>query len=446
MVEDKKLWDRVLVEMELGMSKANFTTWLKDTCIIKQEDGVVYLSVPNAFVKDWLTNKFHKPILKALRDFGENIRSVEYIVTKELKKKDEGLKKLAAFNNELPLSEHYINKEDNLNQRYTFDSFVIGPFNEIAYAAAQAVIKKPGTAYNPLFIYGNTGHGKTHLIQSIGNYIKNHYPSKKVHYVTSEKYVVDYVGSMQTNKINQFKDKYKKYDVLIMDDIQFLSNKEKSQEELFHLFNNLYEDNKQIVFSSDKHPNFIPNLEDRLKSRFSQGMIVDIPAPDHESRAAILKTKARQNNFHLEEDIIHLLASELESNIRELEGILNAVICQSQVKGKDLSVMEIKNIIKASVKPKKTVSANDIIKVVANYYNIEEDVIYNKTRRKEVVRPRQIAMYILREDCNVSYPSIGQKLGGRDHTTVIHSCEKIKDGLKNDTSLMEDITQIRSML
>src|SRR3989338_5452901 len=225
MVEDKKLWDRVLVEMELGMSKANFTTWLKDTCIIKQEDGVVYLSVPNAFVKDWLTNKFHKPILKALRDFGENIRSVEYIVTKELKKKDEGLKKLAAFNNELPLSEHYINKEDNLNQRYTFDSFVIGPFNEIAYAAAQAVIKKPGTAYNPLFIYGNTGHGKTHLIQSIGNYIKNHYPSKKVHYVTSEKYVVDYVGSMQTNKINQFKDKYKKYDVLIMDDIQFLSNK-----------------------------------------------------------------------------------------------------------------------------------------------------------------------------------------------------------------------------
>jgi len=446
MVEDKKLWDRVLLEMELTVSKANFTTWIKDTCIVKQEEGIVYLGVPNAFVKEWLTNKFHKPILKALRDFGENIRGIEYVVVKELKQKEENSHKTLNLTGELPLHEHYINKDDNLNPRYTFESFVIGPFNELAHAASQAVIKKPGSVYNPLFIYGDTGHGKTHLIQSIGNHIKTSFPDKKVHYVTSEKFVVDYVSSMQANKINQFKEKYRKYDVLIMDDIQFLSNKEKSQEELFHLFNSLYENNKQIVFSSDKHPNFIPNLEDRLKSRFAQGMIVDIPPPDQESRAAILKTKAKQSNFFLEDEVMYYLAGSIEGNIRELEGILNSIICQSQVKGKELTLLEIKNLIKSNLKPKKNLSVKDIVKIVAGYFNIEENSVYDKTRRKEVVRPRQIAMYILREDCSVSYPSIGQKLGGRDHTTVIHSCEKIKNDLKTDNTLVEDLMQIRAML
>ena len=446
MIDDKKLWDSVLVEMELNVSQANFNTWLKDTYIIKQEEGAVHVGVPNPFVKDWLVNKFHKLILRALRNFGENIRSVEYIVTKEAKKKVGESYKPASLTEELPLKDHYINKEDNLNPRYTFETFIIGPFNELAYAASQAVIKKPGEAYNPLFIYGDTGHGKTHLIQSIGNHIKNHFDNKKVHYITSEKFVVDYVNSMQSNRINQFKEKYKKYDVLIMDDIQFLSNKEKSQEELFHLFNNLYDSNKQIVFSSDKHPNFIPNLEDRLKSRFSQGMIVDIPPPDQESRATILKAKAKLNDFFLEDEIIYYLASSLESNIRELEGILNLIICQSKLKGKELNIIEVKNLIRGSLKPKKSVSVKDIVKIVAGYYNIEEEAVYDKTRRKEVVRPRQVAMYILREDCSVSYPSIGHKLGGRDHTTVIHSCEKIKNDLKTDLSLVQDLTQIRSML
>ncbi|MEO8637933.1 MAG: chromosomal replication initiator protein DnaA [Candidatus Taylorbacteria bacterium] len=446
MIDDKKLWNRVLLEMELSVSKANFTTWFKDTYILKQDDGIIYLSVPNEFIRDWLINKFHKLILKSLRDFGENIRSIEYVVTKELKKKESEAPKPLNPTGELPLADHYISKEDNLNPRYTFDTFVIGPFNELAYAASQAVIKKPGTAYNPLFVYGDTGHGKTHLIQSIGNYIKHTHPSKKVHYVTSEKFVVDYVGSMQANKINQFKEKYRKYDVLIMDDIQFFSNKEKSQEELFHLFDTLYGNNKQIVFSSDKHPNFIPNLEDRLKSRFGQGMIVDIPPPDQESRAAILKAKAKQSNFLLEDEVIYYLAGVIEGNIRELEGILNSIICQTQVKGKELALIEIKNLIKASIKPKKNLSVKDIVKTVADYFNIEENTLYDKTRRKEVVLPRQIAMYILREDCNVSFPSIGQKLGGRDHTTVIHSCEKIKNDLKTNNALVEDLVQIRALL
>ncbi len=449
-MDNTKLWESVLVEMELSVSKANFSTWFKDTYIIRQDEGMIEVSVPNAFVKDWLFNKFHKQILKALRDHGENVRGLEYVVSK-----DDGRKKeremMAKQNssmqtNELPLTDYYINKEDNLNPKYTLESFVVGPFNELAHAASQAVIKKPGTVYNPLFIYGSTGRGKTHLIQAIGNTLKNNFNGKKIYYITSEKFAMDYVNAVQTNKPNFFKEKYRKYDVLIMDDIQFLSGKEKTQEELFHLFNILTESNKQIIFSSDIHPNLIPNLEERLKSRFSAGMTVDIPAPDHESRVAILKAKSQQNNFSLSDEVINFLATTIEGNIRELEGILNSIVCQTQLKNKDLSILEIKNLIKNSIKPKKTVSPKDIIKVIADFYNIDEESIYEKTRKKEIVKPRQLIMYILREDFNVSYPSIGQKLGGRDHTTVMHSCEKIKNDLKVDAILAQEISQIRAMI
>ncbi|HEY4479836.1 MAG TPA: chromosomal replication initiator protein DnaA [Candidatus Paceibacterota bacterium] len=447
MIDNKKLWDSVLVEMEMNISKANFNTWFKETSVLKQEEGTIYLSVPNAFVKDWLINKFHKNILKALRTYGDNVRSIEYLVSKEGDKKREIEPKTAiTYSSELPLHDFYINKEDNLNPRYTFENFVVGPFNELAHAAAQAVIKKMGVVYNPLFIYGNTGHGKTHLIQAIGNTIKNANPARKIYYVTSEKFTSDLVSALQNGKISQVKEKYRKYDVLIMDDIQFLSNKEKTQEELFHLFNTLYDNNKQIIFSSDKHPNYIPNLEERLKSRFAAGMIVDISAPDHESRIAILRAKAKQSSFILNEEIVDFLAQVVEGNIRELEGTLNSIICQSQLKGKDLNLIEVKNLIKNSAKPKKAISVKDIIKIVADFYNIDEETIYDKTRKKEVVRPRQLAMYILREDCNVSYPSIGQKLGGRDHTTVIHSCEKIKNELKIDHLLEQQLNQIRALM
>ncbi len=449
MTDNKQLWDKVLSEVEFVVSKANFSTWFKDAYILKQEDGVVYVSVPNAFVKDWLHNKYHKPILKALRDFGENVRALEYVVTRDdFKKKMLEAQKTPSpqVMGELPLSDFYINKEDNLNPRYTFESFVVGPFNELAHAASQAIIKKLGITYNPLFVYGNTGHGKTHLIQAIGNYIKTAYSNKKVYYISSEKFVIDYTNSVMSGKANQFKEKYRKYDVLIMDDIQFLSNKEKTQEELFHLFNYLYDNNKQIIFSSDKHPNFIPTLEDRLKSRFAQGMLVDIPVPDQESRSSIVRAKAAQSNSVLPPDVVEFLASSAESNIRELEGNVNAIICQAQLKARDLTLMEVRNLIKNNARPKKNVSVKDVIKVIANFYNIDEESIYEKTRKKEVVKPRQVTMYILREDFNISYPSIGQKLGGRDHTTVIHSCDKIKNDLKVDPTLMQDISQIRTMI
>ena len=447
MIDNKKLWDSVLLEVELSVSKASFKTWFKDTYISRQDEGTVCISVPNPFVKDWLVTKYHKFILRSLRNCGEHIRSVEYMISKDNAKKEEG-QRPAPFipNYELPLNDFYINKEDNLNPRYGFESFVVGPFNDLAHAAAQAVIKSPGTSYNPLFVYGNTGHGKTHLIQAIGNAIKNTFKEKKVYYITSEKFALDYITSVQMNKIMVFKEKYRKYDVLIMDDIQFLSNKEKTQEELFHVFDTLHDNNRQIVFSSDKHPNYILNLEDRLKSRFSAGMTVDIQPPDRDSRAAIIRTKAVKLSFPLSPEAVDFLADSIESNIREIEGVLNGINCQAQLKGRELNLLEIKNLLKNNTRPKKTVSVKDIIKVVAGFYNIDENSIYEKTRRKEIVKPRQIVMYILREEFSISYPTIGQKLGGRDHTTVIHSCEKIKNDIKTDHVLTQELNQIKALI
>ncbi len=451
MINNAQLWEKTLFELEGELSRANFSTWFKNTSILKQDDGVVIVGVPNEFVKDWLQNKFHKTILRSLRNLSENIRSIEYTVCKieEPKNSINTTQQTGVSSRlELPLSNLYINKEDGLNPRYTFDNFIIGSFNELAFAASQAILKKVGTnVYNPLFIYGNTGLGKTHLIQAIGNEVKRHYPNKKVFYTTSEKFSVDYINSVgQGSKaMASFKNKYRIYDLLIMDDIQFLSNKEKTQEELFHIFNELYHNNKQIIFSSDKHPNYIPALEARLKSRFSAGMIVDIQEPEYESRLAILRAKAETQKFFPPKEIIEYLASSVNGNIRELEGLLNGIICQSEVKNRNLTLNEIKPFIKNSSKPKKLLSVKEIVKVVCDFYNIEDSLVYEKTRRKEVLKPRQIAMFILREDFNTSYPTIGQKLGGRDHTTVMHSCEKVKFDIKNDLSLMQEVDQIRAM-
>jgi chromosomal replication initiator protein len=451
-MDTKKLWIDCLNDIELELSKPNFSTWFKNTSIAKEDGGVIYIGVPNEFVKDWLLNKFHKMIFKTIRTYYEDIRSVEYIISKFDPKQNQessDRKQVQSIGiKELPLQDLYINKEDNLNPRYTFDSFIVGSFNELAYAAAQAIIKNPGKTYNPFFIYGPTGLGKTHLIQSIGNAIKTKYPEKKVYYMTQEKFAVDYINAVTQNKsaVNTvFKEKYRKYDVLIMDDIQFIGKAEKTQEELFHLFNIMYESNRQIIFSSDKHPNFIPGLEDRLKSRFSQGMIVDINKPDFESRLAIIKAKVAQSNIIIEQPVLEYVASSLDGNIRELEGNFNAIICQAELRNKPLTLSEVKNLIKNNIKPKSTVQVSDVVKVVAEFYNLTEEIIYNKTRRKEVVKARQIVMFILREDFNVSYPHIGMKLGGKDHTTVIHSCTKITEELKTDMSLVQELEQLRTM-
>jgi chromosomal replication initiator protein len=441
----KELWGQSLSLIEKEISKANFNTWFKNTHIVKEHDGEVVIGVPNEFVRDWLSNKYNKLILKSIIEFREEVRTVVFEISKGVTQQHEEEKEVAAAfpKSELPLKDLYINKDDNLNPKYTFDTFIVGNFNELAYAASQAIITNPGGAYNPLFVYGDTGLGKTHLLQATGNALKTKYHDCKVFYTTLEKFAMDYVSSVQNNKPNIFKEKYRKFDALIIDDIQFITGKDKTQEELFHLFNELYEHNKQIIFSSDKHPNFISGLEERLKSRFAAGMIVNVNEPEYESRVAIIKEKLTENNLLLNDQVVSAIAETVEGNIRELEGALNIIICQMQLKKRELTLPEVKNLIKNSAKPKKNVSIKEVVAGISNFYNVDETSIYEKTRRKEVVKARQVVMYILREDFNISFPLIGQKLGGKDHTTVIHSCLKVKNELKKNTTLIQEIDQVR---
>ena len=290
----RELWEYVLTQVELSISPANFNTWFHSSFIVKiGEDGVVYIGIPSQFFKDWYLKKFHTLLLKIIRDVSYEFRNIEYLIVKDERRKPvKEVRNAARGILELPLHEFYINKSDNLNPRYTFDTFIVGSFNNLAYAAAQVAIQSPGITYNPLFIYGDTGRGKTHLVQAIGNQFKKQYPGRKVFYLTSEKFVVDYTDSVQAGTANRFKDKYRQYDLLIMDDVHFLSKKDKTQEELFHLFNALHDTNKQIIFSSDRAPVAIPDIAERLKGRFASGMAVDISEPDPESRMIIVRKKA----------------------------------------------------------------------------------------------------------------------------------------------------------
>ncbi len=443
MTTTKELWENALTELELTISKPNFNTWFKDTHLMRVEDGTAYLGVPSQFARDWLSTKFHKDILRSLRDLSENIRLVEYVISRSNKKTSEEVR--PPERSELPLET--IHSKTNLNPRFTMASLVVGPFNELAHAAAQAVIRKPGIAYNPLLVYGPTGLGKTHLIQAIGNHFRVNAPERKVQYMTSEKFAMDYVASLQAGKVQNFKEKYRSYDLLIMDDIQFLAKMEKIKEEFFHLFNFLHDGNKQLVFSSDQHPNLIVGLEDRLKSRFNAGMIVSVTPPDHESRLAIVRTKASAHNFVLSDEVLSYLATTIEGNVRELEGALNTLLIQFEMRGKPLTLADAKILLRgAGGATKKAVSVQEVVKTIAGFYGIEESSIYEKTRRKEVVRPRQVIMFLLREDFHISFPTIGEKLGGRDHTTVIHSCDKIKNDITTDSVLSNEIHQIRLML
>jgi len=446
-MSNRELWQNALVQIELGTSEASFRTWFRNTDIAGRDGGTVQVAVPSKIVKEWLMDKHNKLILKALRSLDTSIRTVEYVVHRTVPAPERKPGRAQPTENAaLDLEALYIDKRDNLNPRYTFETFVVGPFNQLAHAAAKAVLERPGLSYNPLFIYGSTGHGKTHLIQAIGNYFKKAHGNKKVLYVTSERFAIDYINAVRAGHANNFKDQYRQYDVLIMDDVQFIANTEKTQEELFHLFNALRDSNKQIVFSSDKHPMLLPGFEERLKGRFSGGMIAEIPEPDVESRIAIIRAKIETHGFSIPDDIIQYIAENVRGNIRELEGILNMIVCKSQLKGKGVTQADVRALIKHNVRPNKGVSVDEVVRRIAGYYEIPEKSIYEKTRKKEVVKPRQIIMYMLREEFSVSYPSIGEKLGGRDHTTVIHSCEKIKEEMKHSTALEQELDHIRALI
>ena len=399
--------------MELSISPANFNTWFRNSFIVKiDNDGVVYIGVPSQFFKDWYVKKFNTLLLKIIRDVSYEFRNIEYLIVKDDRRKQTKEPKNVRGAIMLPLDEFYINKSDNLNPRYTFDTFVVGSFNNLAYAAAQAAIHRPGITYNPLFVYGDTGRGKTHLVQAIGNQFKKQYPGRKVFYLTSEKFVVDYTDSVQAGTANRFKDKYRQYDLLIMDDVQFLSKKDKTQEELFHLFNSLHDTNKQIVFSSDRAPVAIPDIAERLKGRLASGMAVDIGEPDPESRMLIVKRKVAAHGIILSDDVVEYVATTLSGSIRELEGMVNNIICHAQVKGCAPDIIEVRQSLRSFTRPQKNISVKNIVDRVAEFYGINEESVYEKTRRREVVRPRQVIMYILREDFGISYPTIGTKIGG----------------------------------
>lgn len=441
-----ELWEYVLSQIELSISPANFNTWFQKSAILRIEDGIVYIGLPSLFFKEWYLKRFNTLLLKILRDVSYEYRNIEYQIVKDMARKPREPKRMQAPSPELPLNDFYVNKTDNLNPRYTFDSFVVGAFNQLAYTAAHASLEQPGITYNPLFIYGDTGRGKTHLIQAIGNEYKKKYSNRKIFYLTSEKFGTDYTDSLQAGTANRFKEKYRQYDLLIMDDIQFLSKKEKMQEELFHLFNSLYDNNKQIIFSSDRSPVAIPDIADRLRGRFSSGMTVDISEPDAESRIAIVRKKLASNGVMVEKEVAEYVASAVPGSIRELEGYINNIVCQTQIKGSPPDLAEVKQSLRSFTRPSKNFSVKNVVTKVAEYYGIEEESIYEKTRRREVVRPRQVIMYILREDFNVSYPHIGNRMGGRDHTTVIHSCEKIKREIADDTELAKEIQDIRTFI
>ncbi|MHB8660976.1 MAG: chromosomal replication initiator protein DnaA [Minisyncoccota bacterium] len=443
----KELWEYILTQVELSISPANFNTWFRNSFIVKiGEDGVLYVGVPSQFFKDWYLKKFHSLLLKIVRDISYEFRNIEYLIVKDERRKVLKETKNVRGAIELPLDEFYINKSDNLNPRYTFETFVIGAFNNLAYAAAQAVLGRPGITYNPLFIYGDTGRGKTHLIQAIGNQFKKQYQGRKAYYLTSEKFTIDYTDSVQAGTANRFKDKYRQYDLLIMDDVQFLSKKLKTEEELFHLFNTLHDTNKQIIFSSDRAPIAIPDIADRLKGRLASGMTIDIGEPDPESRMAIVRKKAAMHGVMLSDEVIEYVATSASGSIRELEGMVNNIICHAQVKGFAPDILEVRQSLRSFARPQRTISVKNVVGKVATFYGIDEESIYEKTRRREVVRPRQVIMYLLREDFSISYPTIGTKLGGRDHTTVIHSCEKIKREVAVDNELAKEIQNIRTLL
>ncbi len=456
-MELDELWKAALGEIELQVSKANFKTWLQNTSITDKKGGVVTIAVPNSFTKEWLENKYHKFILRSLRNLESEIKEVAYQIKQGSPIDDQRGKRMPRENEilkkQLDFQELNIDATTNLNPRYTFDNFIVGSSNELAHAAASAVTKNLGRKYNPLFIYGGVGLGKTHLIQAIGNSVKKEMPLKKIKYVTSERFTSEVIsalraGSLRPTDIDDFKKRWREIDLLIIDDIQFLAGKEKTQDEFFHTFNALYNAGKQIVLSSDRPPRSIQTLEERLRSRFEGGMIADISYPDLETRIAILKSKAEEKGVKLSEEVCECVAQNIKKNIRELEGVLNRLVAANyQVNTVVSDVNDVKKILNSILNsPKKSTNIKSILKIVAEFYDISEKELLDRSRKKEIVKPRQVVMYLLREELKSSFPFIGFKIGGRDHTTAIHACEKIKREIEKDSNLNDEINLIREKL
>ncbi len=447
----EQLWQSVLADIELEISRTNFLTWFKNSKLIsKDKVGTAEVGLPNNFALSWVKSHYHKLILRKLRDLDSSIRRVSYVVDPSLQNFSSiavrTRKKIDESNQ--PLIQLEVDSKTNLNPVYTFHSFIVGEFNELAFAAAEAVVRNVGKKYNPLFVYGEVGLGKTHLLQAIGNEIKKLYKNKlKVLYTTTESFTNSVVEAIRGRYMEEIRKKYRKVDVLIVDDIQFISGKEATQQEFFHTFNTLYENNKQIIISSDKSPANIPTLEKRLRSRFEGGMIADISYPDYESRLAILEAKAKENNYDIDRQILEVVASKVKNNIRELEGVLKKIALQQEYKKKKITLEGVEQIINEVTKKSfKNIGAEQIVQEVANFFNVSPQEMCKKTKKKEIVKPRQICMYLLREISNFSYSYIAEKVGRKDHTTVIHACQKISKEINRNPNLYQEVSAIKERI
>ena len=452
------LWENILSKLEKIVSRPNFSTWLKPTQFIDEKSGLVTIGVSNSYAKTWIEKNCLKDIRRLLKEHYPQLEQVNFIVLEKEAKKpltDLPLLKERDTSPFTEVGEEYEGKttreklpnSSQFNPIYTFNSFVVGNNNRLAFAACQAVADKPGHTYNPLFIYGGVGLGKTHLMQAIGNEVNSKHPKKKIIYTSCEMFTTDFINALQNKKINDFKDKYRTADILLVDDIQFLANKEGTQEEFFHTFNILHQANRQIVLTADRMPKEMTELEDRLTSRLGWGLIADIQPPNFETRVAILQKKAKERNLVIPDDVLEYIASTITSNVRELEGSLiklasTAILEEAEIT-KEFATRTLKDLLK-STSP--NISSRKVIKIVADYFSIEPSDILGKRRIKELVYPRQLVMYLLREELNQSYPQIGELLGGKDHTTIMHGVNKIMTNKKSDYSIEKDLRNIKERI
>jgi chromosomal replication initiator protein len=458
-MDAKQVWRATLGELQVSLSPANYETWLKETALIEVDGNRFRVAVPNGFAKDWLESRYQSLIAQTLaRVVGYNV-NIEFEV-RELVPEEAGE---AGTPTEAARPAHdprlkvrvepgriggNANGGVNLNSRYTFRTFIVGSANRLAHAASLSVAERPGHAYNPLFLYGGVGLGKTHLMHAIGNAVVARFPRKRVVYATSEKFTNDFIYGIQKGRIDDFRARYRKIDVLLIDDIQFIADKERTQEEFFHTFNAIHEDGKQIVLSSDRPPKQIATLEERLQSRFEWGLIADLTAPDLETRIAILRTKAEEQSILVDLDALESVARKVVSNIRELEGALNRIAAYASMQGLPITV-ELAQAVLSNVlyKPqKRIVTPERIAIVVSDYYGVGLDELRGRKRDRAIVVPRQIAMYLMRSETDVSLLRIGAELGGRDHSTVLHACDKIDKEASRNEDLRRELAAVRDLV
>ncbi len=449
------LWQAVLGEIELSVSRASFITWFKNTRLLRYKDGVLVVGVPNVFIKNQLERKFNQLITEVLQKNGVSPKSIQFKIHSAGSQKktiDEPVlitanpHETTASDNRKSSSTLRHSYRQGLNERYTFENFIVGSGNELAYAACQAVATQPGTKYNPLFLYGGVGIGKTHLIQAVGNAILSRNQDAHVVYISTEQFIQEFLDAIRYKKNTDFAGFYRTADVLIIDDMQFIAGKEKTQEEFFHTFNALHQANKQIIISSDKPPKEIPTLEDRLRSRFAWGMSIDMQNPDFETRCAIVQTKATSHGITLSPDVVDYLATNVPTNIRELEGALNQLLAFCEMRGLEPDLRLATTLMGGAKSRPKHVSAKQIIERTAKHFSVSMDDILGPKRDKDIVVPRQIAMYMLRSELHLSFPKIAKELGRKDHTTAIHSVEKIEKESALDADIRSAITEIKERL